>query len=152
MPVPSSPDAELARKVLEHIEANPGQWNQAYWAQRTECGTAYCFAGHVVSAAHPGAVFEFGDEDSYRRTEANRVSLSGAKHRLIMYVAQETLGLNQYSAEVLFAPSNALEHLRDYVAQLERPDFSGDLTCVNPNFGAEYEDENDDDDRQVFDD
>jgi hypothetical protein len=41
----TAPNAELAYKVLDHIDANPDSWRQMYWLRRTECGTAACFAG-----------------------------------------------------------------------------------------------------------
>jgi hypothetical protein len=41
----------LLRKVLEHVTAHPEEWNQAEWARRDSCGTAYCIAGHTVVMA-----------------------------------------------------------------------------------------------------
>lgn len=39
------PNAELAYRVLDHIDAHPEQWVQSTWVTKTECGTAGCFAG-----------------------------------------------------------------------------------------------------------
>src|SRR6478609_6380573 len=50
-PVPNLP---LLRKVLEHIDAHPEEWHQSVWAMETsasECGTAFCVAGHTVVMA-----------------------------------------------------------------------------------------------------
>lgn len=144
-----APNAKLARKVLEQIEAHPERWDQEFWARQLSCGTSYCFAGHAVTLAKPDAEFDFpGEASNYN--DAVYVEVPSDGRRLIMEVAQEALGLTDYSATVLFAPSNTLEHLRDYVTQLERPDFSGDLAPVNPAFGAEDDDE--DYDGQDFDD
>lgn len=55
LPVPNLP---LLRKVLDHIDAHPDEWNQNEWGIQTErssCGTAFCIAGHVavMSGAEP---------------------------------------------------------------------------------------------------
>jgi hypothetical protein len=39
------PNAELAYRVLDHIDAHPEQWNQKRWW----CGTSGCFAGWAVT-------------------------------------------------------------------------------------------------------
>lgn len=38
------PNAELAYRVLDHIDAHPETWSQGTW----DCGTAACFAGWAV--------------------------------------------------------------------------------------------------------
>lgn len=38
------PNAELAYRVLDQIDAHPETWNQGIW----DCGTAACFAGWAV--------------------------------------------------------------------------------------------------------
>lgn len=43
------PNAELAYKILDQIDAHPEQWVQNHWMTTTECGTAYCFAGWAVN-------------------------------------------------------------------------------------------------------
>jgi hypothetical protein len=40
-----TPNAELAYKVLDHIDAHPQQWRQGWWFTELDCGTAACFAG-----------------------------------------------------------------------------------------------------------
>lgn len=40
----TAPNAELAYRVLDHIDADPKNWNQNEW----QCGTAACFAGWAV--------------------------------------------------------------------------------------------------------
>lgn len=40
----SAPNAELAYRVLDQIDAHPETWNQAAW----DCGTAACFAGWAL--------------------------------------------------------------------------------------------------------
>jgi len=45
---PTTPNAELAWRVLDHIDAHPEQWNQGQWIGEAECGTVGCFAGWAV--------------------------------------------------------------------------------------------------------
>ena len=40
----TAPNAELAYRVLDHIDAHPEQWDQRTW----DCGTVACFAGWAV--------------------------------------------------------------------------------------------------------
>jgi hypothetical protein len=46
--VSAQPNAELAWRVLDHIDANPEQWDQGKWIGEAECGTVACFAGWTV--------------------------------------------------------------------------------------------------------
>lgn len=41
---PTTPNADLAYRVLDHIDAHPELWDQSHWG----CGTAACFAGHAI--------------------------------------------------------------------------------------------------------
>lgn len=144
-----TPNPVLARQVLENIEANPNEWQQQSWACRflgseTSCDSAFCYAGHAVRMAHPDAEFQFFESDVLRE-EATAVEIPGVGRQSIRILAQQLLGLDDYSADVLFYADNTLEDLRDYVSQLERPNFSGELACVNPRFGNDDEaDEADD--------
>jgi hypothetical protein len=45
------PNAELAYRVLDHIDAHPEQWDQGIWIRESDCGTAGCFAGWAVLLA-----------------------------------------------------------------------------------------------------
>jgi hypothetical protein len=40
----TAPNAELAYRVLDRIDADPKVWDQSVWS----CGTTACFAGHAV--------------------------------------------------------------------------------------------------------
>lgn len=44
----TAPNAELAYRVLDHIDAHPEQWDQGHWVAEAECGTVGCFAGWAV--------------------------------------------------------------------------------------------------------
>lgn len=109
-----TPDIDLAKQVLAHITAQPGSWNQSMWARRTECGTAFCFAGHAVAIAYPGAVFDFGDDVLFgdEVDDAYHVTLPGeSEPRGVRDVAMERLGLNEGEANELFDSYNDLEDL-----------------------------------------
>jgi hypothetical protein len=51
----TDPNAELAYRVLDQIEAHPELHKQGEWLVKTDCGTAGCFAGWAVmlSGAEP---------------------------------------------------------------------------------------------------
>lgn len=55
--IEGKPNAELAYRVLDHIDADPASWDQATWIKRTDCGTVACFAGWAVQLA--GGKVEF---------------------------------------------------------------------------------------------
>lgn len=40
-----TPNATLAYRVLDHIDAHPDQWNQGLYIGPADCGTVACFAG-----------------------------------------------------------------------------------------------------------
>lgn len=49
--IEGKPNAELAYRVLDHIDADPASWRQATWIKKTDCGTVACFAGWAVQLA-----------------------------------------------------------------------------------------------------
>lgn len=59
------PNAALAYRVLDHIDADPTSWDQENWIARNECGTAACFAGWatLLSGDKPAASDEAGDAE-----------------------------------------------------------------------------------------
>lgn len=107
------PNTELLQRTLAHIEAHPDQWDQTMWATKTECGTAYCFAGWTVAIARPDAVPVFED-DCFSTCE---VSVDGARV-YIDELAIKLLGLSAGDADELFHASNTIEELREMVADL----------------------------------
>lgn len=42
------PNLPLINKIMDHVLAHPETHRQASYAVKSECGTAYCFAGHAV--------------------------------------------------------------------------------------------------------
>lgn len=58
-----SPNAELAYRVLDHIEAHPEQHHQGSWWRASYCGSSGCYAGWAVhlSGETPGRDLFVGD-------------------------------------------------------------------------------------------
>lgn len=132
-------NAELLRRTLAHIEANPGSWRQAIW--RNDCGTAACFAGWAATLA--GAAFdpddaEYVDADSlppdvrdalrdyyqpYGGLSALGVHIADAAALLLGLVQtrRDATGCIQWDmrpASRLFSTSNTLDDLRRIVGEL----------------------------------
>lgn len=65
-PAETTVNEDLLRRVLEHITAHPEEHNQQHWAVRTDCGAAYCLAGHavVMSGYGPDWSTAFGASDT----------------------------------------------------------------------------------------
>lgn len=92
MPVPNLP---LLRKVLDHIDAHPEEWDQWQFARVVSCGTAFCVAGHaaVMSGAEP--VFSPGSDRTctFRTAEGWTVDVES--------YARDLLGLTPDEASVV---------------------------------------------------
>lgn len=125
---------ELLQRTLDHIEANPQEWDQRQWAARKskaghmECGTAFCFAGWAVQLAKPGIKFNWqnvpihppftGSSTVMRvRSEAHEIETDGNLFD-IGSLATIELGINVGEADELFAEHNTIEHLRELVRKL----------------------------------
>jgi hypothetical protein len=117
----STPNVDLLRRTLAHIEANPADWNQATW----RCGTGMCFAGWAVTLAggqwyedKPTSLYrdeliaEPDDADDFlnRRIGARTIHVDDR--------AKRVLGLEEGQAEVLFDGGNDLHDLRHIVTSL----------------------------------
>jgi hypothetical protein len=153
---------ELLDKVLVHITRNKHLWDQGTWAHLNvkgydaetlrsmvlenpnlpACGTAMCFAGHACNMS--GWFPEF--TPVYIRSGYGPDEISGSytdtcvkdgERAAIDEKAQELLGIDDYSAGVLFGAANNLERLTHLVAVLH---IDGTL---NPD---ELTDDDDDDD------
>jgi hypothetical protein len=102
----------LLRKTLEHITAHPKEWDQRWWASRSDCGTAYCMAGWAVRFAHPNAVaVNYVDTGYSDGTQAaQHVVIDGERHD-IERAARRELGLSETEGNELFAPYNSITKL-----------------------------------------
>lgn len=104
---------ELLRQTLEHIKANPQDWEQWTW----RCETGMCYAGHAGMKAG----FKWApDELMYNGTLAlsrNFLDKNGAEIYAPTLAARE-LGLDEVESDILFWESNTLEDLEFYVEHL----------------------------------
>jgi hypothetical protein len=126
MSAPTKPNAELAYRVLDHIDASPELWNQGVYIGKRECGTVACFAGWAVllSGATPkyyGNYNEATDSIEFDRRVWSAPDL-----------AEELLGASRWveagdgeSDDIdLFAEENTRDDLDRLVAEIfgPRPD------------------------------
>lgn len=130
----------LLRKVMEHIEAHPQEWDQGMWVtgvrtltytsgevvktlpmhtlpyHRDEppafCGTAFCFAGHVANMT--------GWNPIWRGTHFDRQAMHHPVHGDgdVETLARVELGITMAAAEALFNANNEMFHLKQIVAAL----------------------------------
>lgn len=108
------PNAELAYRVLDHIDGHPEEWDQVTWF----CGTSACFAGHSLLLS--GCQLE--------RTGVNRALVASGPERLVgvevEYAAYDVLGVDPDQGEHddwLFDPDNDREKLGRLVAEIFGP-------------------------------
>jgi hypothetical protein len=81
-----TPNAELAYRVLDHIDRNPEQWDQQNWFRETKCGTAACFAGWAV-------VLTGGDVEVNASGDWKSVTLDGEEFRYFNIAGLNALGI-----------------------------------------------------------
>lgn len=111
------PNAELAWRTMDQINAHPELHRQGWWFTRQECGTAACFAGWtcLLSGDTPRASEnDLSDESSWVVTSVGTVLR--AEDRAIAL-----LGITESAADELFAGGNDREDLRDIVTEIFGP-------------------------------
>jgi hypothetical protein len=96
-------------------EANRWRWEKTKVVDPNICGTAFCFAGHVVNFTVDKPLF-LVDEDG---TGADFFDLDTGEIRDIARAAKEALDLTDEEADKLFAGSNSLGRLRDLLEEFE---------------------------------
>lgn len=119
------PNAELAYKVLDQIDADPSSWDQGTWISETKsCGTVACFAGWAATLG--GCEPIFGEWAPYG-TDAFRndrgVTLPSGGRTSVRDAAQNVLGISEDAALDLFSGSNDRDDLGHYVLEIfgDRP-------------------------------
>lgn len=104
----SKRNVELLQATMRYVEEHPAEHNQEHW--RTECGTAFCYAGHaalLAGATRP--TFGTGWDlhwavnvvtlESADQT-ADEMRVSGSLH--IDEFAASQLGITMHEADALF--------------------------------------------------
>lgn len=108
---------DLLRRVLEHITAHPEEHDQARWAVRTDCGTAYCVAGHIVVMS--GWQVDWSDGMAIRTDEMTHTCGVVGTDKTIASVAAELLGVERGECDDgLFYGGNELDDLWRIAAEL----------------------------------
>ena len=110
-------NAELAYRVLDHIDAHPEEHDQGAWILRRECRTTACFAGRVslLSGDEPQLDPNGGEwVDSVRSAAIGRV-------RHIHNRAAALLGITESQADRLFDATNTREDLGGMVTEIFGP-------------------------------
>lgn len=94
---------ELIERTLQRIEREPERFNMDGWT----CGTAMCFAGHLVAQAYPS---EQSDGWNFIRG------------RHIGTLAEELLGIPTWEGGPLFYLSEWPEHLANAYSKAPAPE------------------------------
>ena len=115
--VPLTTNPGVLRGSLAFIEAHPEQWNQGAWAMKTDCGTAYCMAGHIVA--------QIGGRMDVENSTVEVASLPASvrprfrlEHVQISAAARAIAGMSEDTAERLFSGGNDLDDLRELVDEI----------------------------------
>jgi len=111
-----TPNAELAYRALDHIDAHPESWDQRTWG----CGTVACFAGWAVILS--GGVLDADGYDSNvvaGPEELVGMTVEAAANRLL----QANVWAERSDGEVdwLFSADNTREDLGSLVAEIFGP-------------------------------
>lgn len=118
----TTPNAELAYKVLDHIDAHPELWQQYLYIGRAECGTVACFAGWTVLLS--------GGKPRHWSGRSNAVTdevIFDGKEENVSYRAQLLLDADrrvregEVDEEDLFDGQNTREDLGRLVAEIFGP-------------------------------
>lgn len=112
----TTPNVDLLRQTMDEILAHPEQHNQSRWAIQTDCGTAYCFAGWACKLS--GLEADFANSNSYPWEAAAGISHLLSDGTVIAHEAARLLGLNEETADTLFAACNTTADLKHYVDEI----------------------------------
>lgn len=102
-------NAVKIRAVLDYIADHPKEWNQSTYGVRTDCGSAYCAAGHAIVLNGHKIVWWEADESLYRSDHAidKETGLSRSIHNL----ATRELEFSVHEASEFFDEFNTLGDL-----------------------------------------
>jgi hypothetical protein len=113
------PNAELAWRVLDHIDVHPEQWNQGLYIGKAECGTVACFAGWTVLLSGARPVYGVFNETATIEVDDRRLSVAE--------YAEELLGVSRWANEDtedewdLFYEGNTRDDMESLVGQMFGP-------------------------------
>jgi hypothetical protein len=109
----TTPNAELAYRVLDHIDANPSKHDQRHW-----CGTAQCFAGWAVELAGERPISR---EEPYVLVDGQEIHVGHRAAQLLGFRSEEALNqaafneIGEVDEYELFSSNNTREDLGSIV-------------------------------------
>lgn len=117
------PNLPLLRAVLAQIDAAPERWEQASYAVKKDCGTAYCVAGWAVHISHPDAEPRFGTECDCYECSGDRLTATGMQMPDGRFVdieneAVRLLGITYGEGQCLFDADNSRETVQHHAEQI----------------------------------
>lgn len=123
------PNAELAYRVLDHIDAHPEQWDQSHWwSDRAEiwpggaavptCGTSGCFAGWAVHLSGEQVQRGYVNGEAVWNRAAQLLGFGGENHMDGYAITQAD---NPSLNTSLFCGSNTRDDLGRLVAEIFGP-------------------------------
>lgn len=105
----------LLRSILQQIDRDPSSWDQTAWGVRTDCGTAYCIAGHACVMTNRHVRWE---QDKYDLSVFYaQFTVDG---RDIEDAASDALGLTQREADLLFDAYRSREQIQVIAEHIAR--------------------------------
>lgn len=111
-------DNALLYATLDRVvaAAADGSWNQKMWVEINECGSAFCYAGHLLHMQGWQAV-RIPEQPSWATFGLARngeiLTWTGIGER-----AAQELGLTNAQADALFEEDNTLEQLKEIVDEI----------------------------------
>lgn len=112
-PTSPNPNFPLMRKVFEHIDAHPDQWEQQTYGIQTEfsgCGTAFCVAGHIANF-DPEVTLDW-EHTSSGEVQLDYVINKDGSRETVHEFATKALNLTDREAGLLFSGSNSRKDLQ----------------------------------------
>lgn len=126
------PNVPMLRKIWEHINMHPEEWDQTSWGKKivekvlprdqrgrfttgsqTVCRTSFCVAGHAVNMAGISILGE-NVSDVVQLHWTNERSVDGDRIEIRQYAAH-ILGLTGEEANYMFSAKNTLRDVRRYM-------------------------------------
>jgi len=123
-------DNALLYSTLDRVIAASadGSWNQKMWVEINECGSAFCYAGHLLHSQGWQAV-RLPEQPSWATFGLQRggeiLTWTGIGER-----AAQELGLTNAEADALFEEDNTLEQLKEIVDEIANGTFEEPIIIV----------------------
>lgn len=106
----TTPNIPLLRQAMDAILANPEKHDQSMWATRTDCGTAYCYAGMTCHLSGLEPDFDFigadwacairGSDEVIREAATRLLNIDGTTAHHLFHAENTTADLKHYVDEI----------------------------------------------------